>query len=270
MKDISTRDKELIGLAIDAGEPLPDWLQQKLADESSQKGFFDLSIQLTEELRGSASQWVDRYRSNCSGSNLAFAESLKARLDTTIPVSTSSSRFSRSRFAWMSVSAAGLFLSLGWLFHSSNRFPLGESAISQARPQVLEESSESLSSMNSESMMALETVPGQVREISAEEQFERYFYVTVESSFRTLHSVGETLTEKAVGEPLSRTIQQCTLASDLNDSSEVALSGNPRLNSQQIQLIQDLLRTADFLVDTFPKQATRPWMELSLASRESQ
>ena len=275
MIDKSTRERELIGRAIDAGERLPDWLQQKVAADPSLKSFYDVSMQLAGELRGGACQWVDRNRSSLTSSNHALVDLLAKKPNTPLPLTARMSRFAKSQIALMSVATAALVMLLGSIALWSNKQNLVSSVVVDALPYEPSRRGEATntdefpSGPEQDAFLESGSVAELPTEMSPGERFERYFYVTLESSFRALHSVGETLTEKAVGEPLSRTIQQCSQTDIPGDIGAQSLPNQRRLNAQQIQLMHDLLRTADFLVDTFPREATRPWMELSIASKDS-
>lgn len=268
------QSQELIGRAIDDGEPLPEWLVQRISKNSSLNQFQESAIELAGELRQSADGWINLNRT--SRSSFADLVSRDALESNEGPVNAVSSRPHYSAVAFACTAAVILAITgMAWFVPSSfwkndqrllvdNQQDVGKNGAqvgSTDLPLVDETSSQDSSGVKSAQ--------------DPQDQFERYFYVTVESSFRTFQSFGEVLSNNAVSQPLQRTIR----ASSTSDEAPLAEITAPDLaiveqeqyilHAKQIQLIRELMETTDFLVETLPKEVTQSWMDLSIASNDS-
>lgn len=298
MNQDNCRDRAEIGRSIDAGEQLSEQLLAKLDDDASLKRFYDLSVKISKDLRCSSDRWALQHRVVQAGSPATSG----SRLSTDSPRVSSSSgsqprgETSRHRVVALGLSSAALLLlGLGWLaWGGSGGQPVPPVVTQEKRllnqdKRLLNPDKTGASEVASEpGVRGMEGTTDKLDRLSGSEvailqsgdpasvsqlQFEDYFYLTVESTLETLQTVSETLADRAVCQPLQRTVDSAMQLENVSALAEPAavqdIDDANRLAPKQAQLVREFLMTTDFLVEKLPREATRSWMELSYSYNRS-
>jgi len=299
VKQNTTRNQEQIGHAIDSGQRMPDELLAEISKDPALQRFQMLSLHIASELRLNADQWAHQCRSpkqDWSALAAGSDSSTFGERDTNscrtaeLPELTRNPRTQEMQDIHRSTgnptgflltfTAVLVLLVVGSVFVDlgmESSVDSGNASLRSSGKKISEPVHPGLQSTtksrpqappNTQSAHGVASTQHDQEPVD-QEQFEQYFYVTVASTFKTLQSVSETLTERAVGKPLQRTIELAT-KSEITASGEAPESDSPRpLDAKQIQLIRDFQQTTDFLTERLPKAATHSWMELSYANRRS-
>lgn len=299
MKRRSAKTQEMIGWAVDQGEPVPEWLQRQIAATDALREFHEASIQLATTLQSQAHQWVGEHESVNRSCNVVptpaatrhdvLDPSKRSKLKLIDPGFVALGRGRRNLAIVLAASAASILIALSYLIWPtgtgqqtatvwvpdqrdsivtdgsfSNQHASGKQVVEhgvQGLEDPTSDFSSTRSSANSSDHSAALSGSGTTATDSkppgmTSEEMELYVRATLESTFATLRLVGATLSENAVGQPLERTIQygRGQQQENLEDAREGVQAV---LDASQIELIRDFKRTADFLVQTFPKQASR-------------
>lgn len=298
MNQDNCRDRAEIGRSIDAGEQLSEQLLAKVDDDASLRRFYDLSLKISYDLRSSSDRWALQHRVAQVGSPATS----RSRLSTDSPSVSSSSgsqprgETSRPRVVTLSLSAAALLLlGLSWLAWGGSGgqtvslvVTQEKQLLNQEKRLLTQEQTEALKVASEPGAQGMEGTTNKLDRLSGSEvamlrsgdpasvsqlQFEDYFYLTVESALETLQTVSETLADRAVCQPLQRTVDS---AMQLQNDSALAeptavqdIDDTNRLAPKQAQLVREFLMTTDFLVEKLPREATRSWMELSYSYNRS-
>jgi hypothetical protein len=305
MNQDNCRDRAEIGRSIDAGEQLSEQLLAKLDDDASLKRFYDLSVKISNDLRCSSDRWALQHRVAQAGSPATS----RSRLSTDSPRVSSSSgsqprgETSRPRVVALGLSSAALLLlGLGWLaWGGSGGQPVPlvvtqekqllnqeKRLLTQEKRLRTQEKTEALKVASEPGAQGMEGTTNKLDRLSGSEvamlrsgdpasvsqlQFEDYFYLTVESALETLQTVSETLADRAVCQPLQRTVDSAMQLENVSALAEPAavqdIDDANRLAPKQAQLVREFLMTTDFLVEKLPREATRSWMELSYSYNRS-
>jgi hypothetical protein len=305
MNQDNCRDRAEIGRFIDAGEQLSEQLLAKMDDDASLRRFYDLSVKISNDLRSSSDRWALQHRVGHAGSPATSSSrpSTDSSSVTTPSGSLVRGEISRPRVVAFGLSAAALLLlGLGWLaWGGSGGQPVpllvtqgkrwvtqDKRLLNQEKRLLNREKPGAAEVANEPGALGMEGTTDQLDRLSGSEfamlrsgesasvshlQFEDYFYLTVESALDTLQTVSETLADRAVCQPLQRTVDSAMQLENVSDlvepTSAEEIDDTNRLAPKQVQLVRELLKTTDFLVEKLPREATRSWMELSYSYNRS-